>query len=122
MKRQARTRTSPKPFRPILAIGAGAYSALREPHIVILLAMTISLIGCATVFYRWQEGWRWLDAAYFSVVTIASVGYGDLTPKTDAGKLFTILYIFSGIGLFVASAAAFANHIIHRANSGNKTS
>jgi voltage-gated potassium channel len=113
-------RGSRKRFRPIMAIGAGAYSAFREPHIAILLAMTFSLIGCATVFYRWQEGWRWLDAAYFSVVTIASVGYGDLTPKTDGGKLFTIVYIFSGIGLFVASAAALANHIIHHAGKGNE--
>jgi voltage-gated potassium channel len=109
---------SRKRFRPMLAVAAGALSALREPHIAILLMMTFSLIGCATVFYHWQEGWRWLDAAYFSVVTIASVGYGDLTPKTDGGKLFTILYIFSGIGLFVASAAALANHIIHNANGG----
>jgi hypothetical protein len=101
----------------MLAIGSGALSALREPHIAVLLAMTVSLIACATVFYRWQEGWRWLDAAYFSVVTIASVGYGDLTPKTDAGKLFTIIYIFSGLGLFVASATALANHIIHNARS-----
>lgn len=102
-------------FRPIRAIGAGAIDALRVPHIALLLTMTVSLIGCATVFYRWQEGWRWLDAAYFSVVTIASVGYGDFTPKTDAGKLFTIVYIFTGIGLFVATAAALAGHIIHRA-------
>jgi voltage-gated potassium channel len=108
-----------KRFRPIMTFGAGVFSALREPHIAILLMMTFSLIGCATVFYRWQEGWRWLDAAYFSVVTIASVGYGDLAPKTDGGKLFTILYIFSGIGLFVASAAALANHIIHRASPGS---
>jgi hypothetical protein len=106
-----------KRFNPIAAIASGAYSALREPHIALLLAMTFSLIGCATVFYRWQEDWRWLDAAYFSVVTIASVGYGDLAPKTDGGKLFTILYIFSGIGLFVASAAAFADHIIRNARN-----
>ena len=108
---------SRKRFRPIRAICAGALHALREPHIALLLTMTFSLIGCATVFYRWQEGWRWLDAAYSSVVNIASVGYGDFAPKTDGGKLFTIMYIFSGIGLFVASAAALANHIIHRANS-----
>jgi Ion channel len=105
----------------MLAVGSGAVSALREPHIVILLAMTFSLIACATVFYHWQEGWRWLDAAYFSVVTIASVGYGDLAPKTDGGKLFTILYVFTGIGLFVASATALANHIIRNANSGRDT-
>ncbi len=103
-------------FRPLAALGAGAYSAIRQPHITLLLTMTVSVIACATVFYHWQEDWRWIDAAYFSVVTIATVGYGDFTPKTDAGKFFTIFYIFGGIGLFVSTAAAFANHIIHVAS------
>jgi voltage-gated potassium channel Kch len=77
--------------------------------------MTASVVACATVFYRWQEGWGWIDATYFSVVTIATVGYGDFTPKTDAGKIFTIFYIFGGIGLFVSTAAALANHVIRTA-------
>lgn len=103
-------------LRPLVALGAGAYSALRQPHITLLLSMTVFIIAGATIFYHWQEDWRWIDAAYFSVVTIATVGYGDFTPKTDAGKLFTIFYIFGGIGLFVSTAAAFANHVIHVAS------
>jgi voltage-gated potassium channel len=62
----------------------------------------------ATVFYRTVEGWSWIDAVYFSVVTIATVGYGDITPQTAIGKIFTIGYIFSGIGIFVAAVTALA--------------
>lgn len=40
-----------------------------------------------------------LDAAYFAVVTMTTVGYGDITPVSDAGRLFTILMILTGIAL-----------------------
>jgi voltage-gated potassium channel Kch len=58
--------------------------------------LIVTLIVIGTVFYRTVEGWSWLDAVYFSVVTIATVGYGDITPQTAIGKIFTIGYIFLG--------------------------
>lgn len=36
------------------------------------------------------------------VVTLATVGYGDFTPKTDAGKLFTVLYVLIGVGILLS--------------------
>jgi hypothetical protein len=71
--------------------------------------LALSLILIATIFYWFVEGWSLLDAAYFSVVTIATVGYGDLAPHTTLGKLFTIGYIVCGIGIFVAAITALAH-------------
>jgi voltage-gated potassium channel len=45
------------------------------------------------------EKWSVVDALYFSVTTLTTVGLGDLAPTTTLGKLFTIVYIFVGIGL-----------------------
>jgi voltage-gated potassium channel Kch len=58
------------------------------------------------------EGWSLLDSLYFSVVTIATVGYGDLAPRTTLGKIFTIGYIFVGIGIFVSAATSIAQAAI----------
>lgn len=66
---------------------------------VLALAFLILLSG--TVFYRSIEGWSWIDAFYFSATTVSTVGFGDLAPHTELGKLFTVIYMFVGIGVFV---------------------
>ncbi|MCL1463582.1 ion transporter [Argonema galeatum] len=40
-----------------------------------------------------------LDAFYFSVVTMTTVGFGDVTPTSEAGRLLTVMMIFTGIAL-----------------------
>jgi voltage-gated potassium channel len=77
-------------------------AALRDPRMQILLTLGLCVLGTGTVVFHFVEGWSWLDAAYFSTVTIATVGFGDLHPVTTIGKLFVMLYIFVGVGIFVA--------------------
>ena len=74
--------------------GISAKSVYRYLGTSVILVLSIG-----TVFYRFVEGFSWIDAYYFSVVTLATVGYGDLAPRTTAGKLFTTFYIFVGVGL-----------------------
>jgi len=82
-----------------------------------LRVLTLTLLAVITVgsiFYTFVEHWDVLDAVYFSVVTLATVGYGDFAPKTAPGKVFTILYIVVGIGLLAAFANAFAKRWVDR--------
>ena len=76
------------------------------------LVLTILILFSGTVFYRSVEGWSWVDSLYFSVTTASTVGLGDLAPQTQAGKLFTVLYIFVGVGVFVALFAQFARALL----------
>lgn len=80
------------------------------PKLRYIILLGASVLGIGVVFYRITEGWSWVDSLYFSVVTLATVGYGDIVPKTTAGKLFTTLYIIIGIGIF----AAVVNYLIRR--------
>ena len=69
-----------------------------DEHIYkILAAAAVILILAATVAYRLLEDWSWVDSLYFSVVAVTTVGFGDLTPSTDASKLFTVAYVLVGI-------------------------
>jgi voltage-gated potassium channel len=73
---------------------------------VVVLAMVTLLMG--TLFYRWSEGWGYVDALYFSVVTLTTIGYGDLLPTSAGAKLFTIVYSFIGIGIIAAFITSLA--------------
>lgn len=64
-----------------------------------VLFILFLLIFIGTIFYHNVEGWRYLDSLYFTVVTMTTIGYGDFTPQTDIGKVFTIFFIFSGISV-----------------------
>ena len=69
----------------------------RETRGVVYLVILVLISGM--IFYHTAEGWNWLDSLYFSVTTLTTVGLGDLSPKTDAGKAFTIVYILVGLGI-----------------------
>jgi voltage-gated potassium channel len=71
-----------------------------EGKVLAISALTIILVG--TIVYSLLEAWSPIDALYFSVVTLATVGFGDLHPTTDAAKLFTVAYILSGLGIIAA--------------------
>lgn len=59
------------------------------------------LVSLGTVAYEFLEGWNFIDAFYFSIVTLATVGYGDHYPVTTIGKLFTTVYIMVGVTTFL---------------------
>ena len=65
----------------------------------LLLGFAVFMITLGTVVYHIVEKFSWLNAYYFSVVTLATVGYGDYVPHTPFGKIFTTFYIFSGVGI-----------------------
>ncbi|BFP42120.1 hypothetical protein FGF1_29650 [Flavobacteriaceae bacterium GF1] len=72
-----------------------------------LSAMTLFFIFLGTVVYRVFEGWSWLDSFYFSVITLTTVGYGELFPTTAFTKIFTAFYILAGLGLMLHFVTAF---------------
>lgn len=66
-----------------------------------LLFTTNIVLAIDAVVYHYVEGWSWLDSIYFSIITLTTIGYGDLSPQTVWGKVFTMVYILVGVGLIL---------------------
>lgn len=81
---------------------------LRQFRIAAGISLATLLFGA--VFYHYVEDMGWLNAVYFCVITLTTIGYGDIVPKTDLGKLFTIFYVIVGVGII----ATFVNLTVKR--------
>ena len=99
----------------------GIQTAFRDGRVKGILAFTCAMVLWASVFYHFVEGWSWIDSIYFSVVTISTVGFGDFSPETNAGKIFTIFYIVVGLGVFVTAATTMADAILSQSKDNDKT-
>ena len=74
----------------------------RDPETKALPLVVGVLLVSGTIFYWAAEDWSLIQSLYFSVVTLTTVGHGDLTPTSDYSRIFTIIYIFIGVGVLFA--------------------
>lgn len=96
-------------FRGLARAVAGVW---RDPETKALPLVAAALVLTGTLFYWRFEDWTIIQSLYFSVVTLTTVGYGDLSPTTAGTQVFTIFYILTGIGIFVALLASIAQQYI----------
>jgi voltage-gated potassium channel len=96
--------------------------AVASPSIRLLSAMSLAIVFLGVVFFHVQEGLRWLDALYFTVITLTTVGYGDFSPQTDLGKLFTIAYVLIGLGVIAAFIGTISGLAVELTQEGERSS
>jgi len=85
-------------------------SMFRDPAGKVLAVAAVAVTVVGTIVYMFLEGWSVVDALYFSVVTLTTIGFGDLHPTTDASKLFTIVYILTGLGIVALFLSELPKH------------
>ena len=81
-----------------------------DPEFRVLVFLVVSILVSGTGFYTFAEKWSVVDAFYFSVTTLTTVGFGDPAPETTLGKLFTVVYIFVGLGIIGGFINVLAKH------------
>ena len=90
---------------------------LSHSFLVITLIGNLIIIGFASVFYYIEVDINYsihsfLDAIWWGFSTATTVGYGDIIPETDIGKIIGILLMLTGTALFATYTALFAQAIL----------
>jgi voltage-gated potassium channel len=81
-------------------------------HLLTGIIMALFIILFGTVGYMGIEGWNLLDALYMTIITVSTVGYSEVHQISKAGRLFTILLVFFGVGFTLYIAAAVVQFMV----------
>lgn len=76
----------------------------------------VMLMG--TVGYVLIEGWTVLESLYMTVTTIFTVGFGEVYPLSHAGRIFTLVVIFLGVGMILYGIGAMMEFVVGGQPSG----
>jgi len=77
-----------------------------------VLCILAATITAGVIGYTVIEGWAFIDALYMTVITITTVGYAEVYPLSDGGRLFTIFLIISGVGGVLYALSLIIQYII----------
>lgn len=84
--------------------------------IAIVLAIIVGILGFMII-----ESLSLIDAIYFSIISITTVGYGDIAPITPLGKSFAIIVVLFGVGGFLGLVANGTDLVLTRRNKRIRT-
>ena len=88
----------------------------REALRIIGLLSSILLVG--VIGYHIIERWSLFDSLYMTVITLATVGYGETHPLSTAGRIFTMLLILGGMGVILYGVSRITSFIVEGEMSG----
>lgn len=88
-----------------------AVAVLPRPLLVSLSLLSV-LIAVGTFGYMYIERWRFIEALWMVTITLTTIGFGEIHPLSDAGRVFTIVLIVSGVGIGSYGITTFAEALV----------
>jgi len=81
-------------------------------RLLFLVAALLAVLAAGVVGYMAIEGWSFLDAVYMTVTTLTTVGFREVNPLSDAGRIFTIGLIVFGVGVMLYGLTTMVQYLI----------
>jgi voltage-gated potassium channel len=83
------------------------FSKIYIPILILLLIVCIGIVGFMII-----EGYGVLDAFYMTVITVATVGFQEVHPLSEAGRLFTAFLIITSFGTFAYAVTSISQYVL----------
>ena len=73
----------------------------RTANLIVVVLLAVFLVASGTVGYMVIEEWPILDSVYMTMITLSTIGYGEVNPVSQSGRIFTLILIVLGVGFFL---------------------
>ncbi len=84
----------------------------RITQAIVSVCLSIALLAIGSMGYMLIEGWGFLDSLYMTVITLATVGYGEVQSLSPPGRIFTLILIILGVGYFLYVVGAIIQFLV----------
>jgi len=78
---------------------------------LLILLLLIGVFG-----FRFGSNYSWIDALYMTVITITTVGFGEVQPLDDSAKLFTVCLILASVVILGYALSVITEYILSKNN------
>jgi voltage-gated potassium channel len=83
-----------------------------KPHLWRIIGILVLLLAGGTAGYHWIEGWRLTDSLYMVVITLGTIGYGEVQQLSEAGRWFTMALIIGGVSLVTYAVGTITRMVV----------
>jgi voltage-gated potassium channel len=82
------------------------------PRFRLPLALFVGTSVFGVVGYRLLEGWTWLESVWMVGITLTTIGFGEIHPLSDAGRVFTLVLILGGVAIVSYTFTEFTRYVV----------
>ncbi|SHJ70009.1 potassium channel family protein [Aquimarina spongiae] len=83
-----------------------------RPRIYIAVILLFIVVAIGVIGFRFFSDYSWIDALYMTVITMSTVGFGEVEPLDDNAKLFTVFLISTSVAIFAYSVSVITEYIV----------
>ncbi len=87
---------------------------LSRSKLYLALSLTLTVVLIGTVGYRYIADYKWIDALYMTIITMATVGFKEVQPLDDTAKIFTVFLIVASVFILGFAISVLTEYILGR--------
>ncbi len=87
---------------------------LSRSKLYLASTLTLAVVVCGTVGYRYITDYTWIDALYMTIITMATVGFKEVQPLDDTAKIFTVFLIVASVFILGFAISVLTEYVLGR--------